>query len=106
MVLRGEIECPGDLAIQGTVEGPIEAQGRVWISRRGAVRGEVRARSAEVAGELEGSLSALERIEIKPDGRVTADLRAPRILIADGARFEGRVFMDRVEDDESAAEER
>ena len=33
------------------------------------------------------------RVEITAEGRVTGDLRAPRILIADGAQYKGNIDM-------------
>ena len=35
-----------------------------------------------------------ERAELKSNCRVVGDIRAPRVLIADGASFKGSVDMD------------
>ena len=35
-----------------------------------------------------------ERAEIKAEGRMIGDIKAPRILIADGAGFKGHIDMD------------
>jgi len=42
-----------------------------------------------------GNIRASEKVEIKSDGRMVGDIKAPRILIADGAVFKGNVDMDR-----------
>ena len=39
-------------------------------------------------------MTAAERVELKADSKVAGDVRAPRILIADGASFKGNVDMD------------
>jgi cytoskeletal protein CcmA (bactofilin family) len=33
-------------------------------------------------------------VELKAESRVTGDIRAPRILIADGALYQGSIDMD------------
>ena len=38
-------------------------------------------------------MSAAERAELRPSSNVVGDIRAPRILIADGASFKGTVDM-------------
>ena len=41
-----------------------------------------------------GDVHATERAELKTNCRVVGDIRAPRILIADGASFKGNVDME------------
>lgn len=98
MRLTGEIEGQDDVVILGAVDGPIRVLGRLVVERRGSVRGECHARSVDVRGEIDGPVQASERIEIRPEGAVLGDLTAPRVLIADGARFEGQVHMERTDD--------
>ncbi len=38
--------------------------------------------------------AATDKVELKADCRVVGDVKAPRILIADGASFKGNVDMD------------
>ena len=40
------------------------------------------------------NIAATDKVELKADCRVVGDVRAPRILIADGASFKGNVDMD------------
>ena len=57
------------------------------------VKGDSRARSIVVEGTVEGDLYALESISIRPTARVMGNLLAPRVAIADGANFNGKVDM-------------
>ena len=41
-----------------------------------------------------GNIAASDKVELKSDCRVVGDIKAPRILIADGASFKGNVDMD------------
>ena len=40
------------------------------------------------------NIDAGSRVEIKADGRMTGDVKSPRILFADGARFKWSIDMD------------
>ena len=95
LVITGELESAADVVVLGRVDGAVRARGVVEIDRRGRVAGEVRGRAVDVEGEVEGPVTATERVEIGKEGAIVGDIRAPRILIADGARFEGTVHMDR-----------
>ena len=41
-----------------------------------------------------GNITALDKVTIAPSGSVDGDIKAPRISIADGARFKGKIDME------------
>ena len=41
-----------------------------------------------------GNITATDKVELKSECRMVGDIKAPRILIADGASFKGNVDMD------------
>ena len=45
-------------------------------------------------GDRTGDITALDRVTIAPSGSVDGDITAPRISIADGARFKGKIDME------------
>jgi cytoskeletal protein CcmA (bactofilin family) len=47
-----------------------------------------------VSGRLTGNVLARERVELRAEAKVVGDVKAPRIVIADGASFKGNVDMD------------
>ena len=47
-----------------------------------------------VSGRLTGNVLARERVELRADAKMIGDVKAPRIVIADGASFKGNVDMD------------
>ena len=59
-----------------------------------------------IAGEVSGNANAAERVEIAPSGRLTGNIAAPRITIADGAHFKGSVDMERGAEKRSAKSDR
>ena len=46
-----------------------------------------------VSGTVRGELRGKERVEITATGKVWADITTPRLMIEEGALFEGRCSM-------------
>src|SRR5438874_4367986 len=44
-----------------------------------------------------GHIHATDSVELTREGRMVGDIRAPRVIIVDGASFRGRVDMGEVE---------
>ena len=54
----------------------------------------MRAARVVVRGQVEGAIIASERIELASSANVEGSLSANRVVIAEGARFNGRIDMD------------
>jgi cytoskeletal protein CcmA (bactofilin family) len=48
-----------------------------------------------VLGTVNGNVAATERIELGESANVTGSLSADRVVLVEGARFNGRIDMDR-----------
>jgi cytoskeletal protein CcmA (bactofilin family) len=94
LVIDGEITGDESLVVQGTVKGRIALQEKISVEGAAVVEADVDARAVEISGRLTGNIQASERVELRSESRVVGDIRAPRILIADGANFKGSVDMD------------
>jgi len=93
--VKGELTGNEDLAIEGKVEGTIALNGyNVTIAPTGHVTADIRAKSVVVGGHVKGSISTEERVEVTATGTMVGDIRAPRVVLAEGARFKGRIDMD------------
>ena len=51
----------------------------------------IHANNVFIAGALIGKITATEMVEIKLSGSVEASIKCPRVVIADGARFNGSI---------------
>lgn len=91
--IRGSIEGPGGLVVEGRVEGTIDLGGDLRIGVAASVEGEIRARRLTIAGTIQGNVAATESIELLASSRIEGDLRAPRLAIAEGAIVRGRVEL-------------
>jgi cytoskeletal protein CcmA (bactofilin family) len=93
ITVDGEIDAEGGVVVLGRVTGKLRSAEDVVVDAGGEVEAEVEAEAVAVAGRLVGPVDAKSRVEISAEGRVTGDLRAPRILIADGAQYKGNIDM-------------
>ena len=50
----------------------------------------VSAQSIVVAGEVEGDCQAEQRVHIEATGRLTGNIRAPRVVIVEGRHLQGQ----------------
>jgi cytoskeletal protein CcmA (bactofilin family) len=90
---KGEITGTETVLVDGLVEGTVRITGDLRIGRGGTVKATVSAQSVAVAGELVGDCHAAQRVEIEASGRLTGNIRAPRVVIVEGATFRGNSDM-------------
>ena len=94
--IQGEISCDEDLVIEGRVGGHILMRnGTLTIGQQAHVEADVRGARVQVLGAMQGNIAATERIELAPTAAVAGDLSADRIVLVDGATFNGRIDMDK-----------
>lgn len=91
--ISGEITGDEDVIIEGRVEGNVRVGRDLKVAQTGIVKATIEAQSITVAGELVGDCLATTRVEIQSSGRVTGNIRAPKIVIAEGAMFKGMSDM-------------
>jgi cytoskeletal protein CcmA (bactofilin family) len=94
IVIDGEITGDEDLVVQGTVKGRVGLRQNIYVEDSGVVEANVETATITILGTVTGDIQATERAELKSNCRVVGDIRAPRVLIADGASFKGNVDMD------------
>lgn len=92
-VFEGKITGRGDIHVEGELRGEVSSSATVIVAEGGRALARLHAQAVIVAGAVEGDVSADERIELKPSADLRGNITAPRILIHDGATFEGQVDM-------------
>ncbi|MDH3628848.1 MAG: polymer-forming cytoskeletal protein [Acidobacteriota bacterium] len=94
--IKGELTGNEDLTIDGMVDGKILVKDHsLTVGANGRLSAEVHAKTVLVLGQVVGNITADDKVEIAPSGSVQGDIRAPRVAIADGARFKGGIDMER-----------
>ncbi|MGB0620362.1 MAG: bactofilin family protein [Myxococcota bacterium] len=92
--ITGNIVADEDLEIQGTVEGSVRlANHQVTIGAEGHVKASVDAEIVMIYGRITGDVVSSDLVEIQKGGIVGGDIRAPRIVMHDGAIVVGALDM-------------
>jgi len=96
--ILGDVSASEDLLIEGQVEGKILLPAhRLVVAQTARVKAEVFARDITIAGEAVGTFTASERVELEASARVEGRIVSPRVALADGAVFNGRVEPHKTE---------
>ena len=94
IIIKGQLSGGADLTIEGRVEGHITLKNHLTIEQTGRVQAEVKVENLTINGEMIGNVSANERVSISASAKVKGDVKAPRVVIEDGARFNGSIDME------------
>ncbi len=98
VMVKGQIQSREDLTIDGEIEGTIELlEHRLTIGPNGRVVANIKAREIVVLGTVNGNVEAVEKIDIRKDGKLVGDIKTARIVIEDGAYFKGSIDITRAE---------
>src|SRR6266851_43565 len=77
-----------------TIRGNLTGGGDLVIEGRGHVEAEIRAEELTINGEASGNIDATSMVSITSSAKVAGDIKAPRVVIEDGAVFNGTIEMD------------
>jgi cytoskeletal protein CcmA (bactofilin family) len=92
-LIKGEVLGEEDVLVEGTIEGQVRIGRDLRIGPGGVVKATVEAQAVVVCGELIGDCAAQTRIEIQATGKLTGNIKAPKIVVAEGAMFRGNSDM-------------
>jgi cytoskeletal protein CcmA (bactofilin family) len=95
IIIEGKFTSQEDVSVQGTLQGHIETSADLFVEEGGTVEAEVVTHNIDVRGKVVGNVTASDRFEVHPGGSVTGDVRAPRVVLADGGKYKGHIDMDR-----------
>jgi cytoskeletal protein CcmA (bactofilin family) len=94
VVIKGELSGSEDLTLYGQMEGSIKLPDHtLTIGPHADIKAQVSAKFVVIMGAVTGNVTAGEKVEIGATGSVTGDINSPRLAIADGGSFRGRVEM-------------
>ena len=91
---QGTLTAKGSLRIDGRVDGSIVDAKTVTIGKSGKVKGDVSCEVCYVCGEIRGNITALDHVEALAGCRIDGDIRSPKVMLEEGALFNGSCSMD------------
>ena len=93
ITIEGTITGNEPVLIEGTVRGKIDMVGELRVGTKARVEATVHAKNVTVEGKLTGDISADDRVELVASATVDGNIKAPKIIVAEGAKFRGNVDM-------------
>ncbi len=94
ITVKGELSGDEDVKIEGRVEGKIHLAKNLLIGQTGVIEADVIAENINIGGNVTGNITAQNKVEIVASGTMIGDIKAPRVIVAEGAHFKGNVDMD------------
>ena len=90
---EGKITSPGSLRVDGQVTGDISLTGDLVIGANGDINGNVEAQTVTVGGKITGNITAKAKLVLENKARIKGDIRASKLVIDEGAFFDGKCDM-------------
>ena len=101
--IEGTIHTTNSVRIDGKLKGKLVCKNTLTVGINGVIEGEVEAKNAIVGGKIQGKIKVTEKLVLESKSVLVGDLKANKLLIDEGAVFEGTSDMGKKET-ESAAE--
>ncbi|MGD0072722.1 MAG: polymer-forming cytoskeletal protein [Candidatus Binataceae bacterium] len=92
--VSGKVEFGAAARIEGEVDGELTG-GEIVIAQGATVKARVVVDRMVVAGKLSGEVVARQRIELMATARVQGNLDTPKLVLHEGAQFDGDCKMPR-----------
>ena len=98
ITVDGTISGGEVMLIEGSVRGKINLTNDLRIGTKARVDATVHAKNVTIEGKLNGDVSADDRVELIASATVDGNIKAPKIVVAEGAKFRGSVDMGKPKD--------
>ncbi len=92
--ITGDVNCSGDIRIDGNLVGNLNVQGRLVIGNSGSIKGEVTCKNSEIEGKIEGKITVAELLSLKSTSQILGDIVTTKMAVEPGAVFTGTCKMD------------
>ena len=92
-VIKGEIQSPYDLRIDGSFEGKIQSKGRVVIGESAVIKGDIVCDNIDLWGKVNGNVYVKDTLALMEGCQVDGNLNIKRLSVELGATFNGNCRM-------------
>ncbi len=92
--ITGDIRFKDSFRIDGKFKGKILSGSSLIIGETGDVEADIQVGSLSINGKVNGNLNAADLIEIFSQGKVTGKMKTPKLIIEEGAFFQGSCLME------------
>ncbi len=92
-MITGDIICDGNIRIDGTLKGNLQAKGKVVIGPSGLIDGELNCQNADISGTVKAKVTVSEQLTLKATAKLSGDISTNKLAIEPGANFTGACSM-------------
>jgi len=104
-VVQGKVTTEGSIRIDGTIVGDVIAKANAAIGSSGFLEGNLSAKNISLAGRAKGTVTASEKLILEGRSVLQGDIRASKLVVDEGAMFDGRCSMSTEAGEEVKASE-
>lgn len=92
-VFEGKLKASGSIRVDGRIVGDVVATQNISVGTSGDVEGNLNAKGVTIGGKVRGSVIAQEKLVFESKAVVKGDIRAARLVVDEGATFDGKCAM-------------
>jgi cytoskeletal protein CcmA (bactofilin family) len=93
--VQGNIQCNGDIRIDGEVLGDVKVGQKLVVGATGSIKGKIEAAEVAISGTVHGNIHTENTTILMNKSSVTGDILTSQIVIEQGALFNGKCEMKR-----------
>jgi cytoskeletal protein CcmA (bactofilin family) len=92
-VITGNIECTGDIRIDGTLKGNIYGKSKILIGPQGIVEGDITGQQGDIMGSVTGKIKMTGLLYLHGKANVEGDIHASKLQLDPTVNFNGQCHM-------------
>lgn len=91
--IEGLLDSDSDVRIEGIIRGTLKSKSKVAVGQTGLIEGDVLCKNADIEGKIIGDIEVSELLTLKSTCMVEGNIYTTKIVIENGARFNGICTM-------------
>lgn len=92
--LEGNLQSEGNVRIDGSVVGNVIVKGNLTLGENCNIQGEIKANNIIMGGKVEGKVTSMETLRLEAKSILKGDLITKKLIVEEGAVFEGHSSMN------------
>ena len=95
--LEGTLNTESSVRVDGIVKGKLICKNTLTVGINGEIEGEIEAKNAIIGGKIKGKIIVIEKLVLESKAVLIGDLKANKLIIDEGAVFDGTSLMRKTE---------